>query len=175
MKIVSKKKSQHLKKETKVPNVQQTHNKSLSWSRPHFFLLHSQEFLKAQFKLHTIPPIWLDSRPIWWTTSPWPVLLHLCHSMAQRLGWIYRKKHIDPSPDTAQTRRIVTFMYFYIFPIWSTPFGKFYPKSMNPHGQIKNKFLDEIFHLRENGDFSQFRKILQFAENDNLYLEEKFH
>ena len=95
--------------------------------------------------------------------------------MAQRLGWIYRKKHIDPSPDTAQTRRIVTFMYFYIFPIWSTPFGKFYPKSMNPHGQIKNKFLDEIFHLRENGDFSQFRKILQFAENDNLYLEEKFH
>ena len=46
---------------------------------------------------------------------------------------------------------------------------------MNPHGQIKNKFLDEIFHLRENGDFSQFRKILQFAENDNLYLKEKFH
>ena len=59
--------------------------------------------------------------------------------------------------------------------MWSTPFGKFYPKSMNPHGQIKSKFLDEIFHLRENGDFSQFRKILQFAENDNLYLEEKFH
>ena len=29
---------------------------------------------------------------------------------------------------------------------------------MNPHKQIK-KFLDKIFHLRENGDFSQFRKI----------------
>ena len=46
--------------------------------------------------------------------------------------------------------------------------------SMNPHAQIK-KLLDEIFHLRESGDFSQFRKILQLAEDDILYLEETFH
>ena len=72
----------------------------------------------------------------------------------------------DPSPDAPQIRRIMIFIYF--------PFVKLYPKSMNPHRQIK-KSLHEIFHLRENGNFSHYRKILPFAENDKIHLEEKFH
>ena len=44
---------------------------------------------------HTILPIWLDFRPIWWPTSPWPVLLHISLIMAQR-QWCIHKKHADP-------------------------------------------------------------------------------
>ena len=132
---------------------------------------------KAQFKLHTqFPLIWLDSRPIWWTISSRPMLLHLGHTMKQRQWWVYRKKYTDPEasdrgPDIPPIRRIIIFIY--------SPFGAHHLgnsiQSLWIYMNKLKKFLDEIFHLRENGDFSQFRKILQFAENDNLYLKEKFH
>ena len=46
---------------------------------------------------------------------------------------------------------------------------------MNLHEQQQQQILDEIFHLREYGDFSQFKKILYFVENDSLHLEGIFH
>ena len=53
---------------------------------------------------HTILPIWLDFRSIWWPILPWPVLLYFCLTMAQRQWCVYNKKHVDPeksdpSPD----------------------------------------------------------------------------
>ena len=104
-----------------------------------------RNFKKSNSRYTHNSPNWLDFRPIWWPTSPWTVLLYLSHTGTETMMGIQKNPYwprvSDPSPDATQNKEN---NYFNIFPIWSTPFGKFYPKSMNPHEQIK-KFLDEIF------------------------------
>ena len=87
-------KSQHSKKENRrflgainIPSL-----KPISYL-PSTFLGIPRSLIQAT---HTIPPIWLDFRPIWWPTSPCPVILYLCLTMAQRQWCVNKKKHVDP-------------------------------------------------------------------------------
>ena len=60
-----------------------------------------------------------------------------------------------------QIRRIIIFIYFSFgaHTIW-----EILPKVYESTWKNILKFLDEIFNLKENGDFSQFRKILVCGE-----------
>lgn len=60
-----------------------------------------------------------------------------------------------------QIRRIIIFIYF---PFGAHTIWEILPKVYESTWKNIWKFLDEIFNLKENGDFSQFRKILVCGE-----------
>ena len=96
---------------------------------------------------HTILPIWLDFRSIWWPILPWPVLLYFCLTMAQRQWCVYKKKYVDPEEVTQvlmlQEIKGITILIC-LFPTGSTPVEN----SIRSHESTwinRNNLLDESF------------------------------